>query len=53
MQSACLDEFGGEKAVSPDSQETTFIQHVFGGHLQSQVMLPILLKQDDLVSEGL
>ncbi|KAG8636438.1 ubiquitin carboxyl-terminal hydrolase 18 isoform X2 [Manihot esculenta] len=38
MQSVCLDEFGGEKAVHPASQETTFIQHVFGGHLQSQVM---------------
>ncbi|KAK6912454.1 hypothetical protein RJ641_022055 [Dillenia turbinata] len=36
MQSVCLDEFGGEKAVSPSSQETTLIQHIFGGHLQSQ-----------------
>ncbi|KAF2302819.1 hypothetical protein GH714_008559 [Hevea brasiliensis] len=38
MQSVCLDEFGGEKAVDPATQETTFIQHVFGGHLQSQVI---------------
>lgn len=37
MQSVCLDEFGGEKAVHPSSQETTLIQHIFGGHLQSQV----------------
>lgn len=38
MQSVCLDEFGGEKAVHPGSQETTIIQHIFGGQLQSQVM---------------
>ncbi|CAN1341652.1 Ubiquitin carboxyl-terminal hydrolase 19 [Linum perenne] len=38
MQSACLDEFGGEKAVEPAAQETTLVQHIFGGHLQSQVM---------------
>ncbi|XP_050216896.1 ubiquitin carboxyl-terminal hydrolase 18 isoform X2 [Mercurialis annua] len=38
MQSVFLDEFGGEKAVDPASQETTLIQHVFGGHLQSQVI---------------
>ncbi|KAM7459661.1 hypothetical protein LguiA_036655 [Lonicera macranthoides] len=38
MQSVCLDEFGGEKAVHPTSQETTLIQHIFGGHLQSQVI---------------
>ncbi|KAJ7958440.1 Ubiquitin carboxyl-terminal hydrolase [Quillaja saponaria] len=38
MQSVCLDEFGGEKAVDPRSQETTLIQHTFGGHLQSQVI---------------
>ncbi|KAJ8526603.1 hypothetical protein K7X08_029080 [Anisodus acutangulus] len=36
MQSVCLDEFGGEKAVPPYTQETTLIQHIFGGHLQSQ-----------------
>lgn len=38
MQSVCLDEFGGEKALSPASQETTLIQHIFGGQLQSQVL---------------
>ncbi|KAM1572762.1 hypothetical protein ACFXTI_042820 [Malus domestica] len=38
MQSLCLDEFGGEKAVCPSSQETTLIQHIFGGQLQSQVI---------------
>ncbi|KAH9798614.1 ubiquitin carboxyl-terminal hydrolase 19 [Citrus sinensis] len=38
MQSICLDEFGGEKAVPPRSQETTLIQHIFSGHLQSQVI---------------
>uniref|UniRef100_A0A2P2LAN2 USP domain-containing protein n=1 Tax=Rhizophora mucronata TaxID=61149 RepID=A0A2P2LAN2_RHIMU len=38
MQSVCLHEFGGEKAVDPASQETTLIQHIFGGHLQSQVI---------------
>ncbi|XP_050364468.1 ubiquitin carboxyl-terminal hydrolase 18-like [Argentina anserina] len=38
MQSVCLDEFGGEKAVDPSSQETTIIQHIFGGQLQSQVI---------------
>lgn len=38
MQSVCLDEFGGEKVVHTSSQETTLIQHVFGGQLQSQVL---------------
>ncbi|KAL2346631.1 hypothetical protein Fmac_000631 [Flemingia macrophylla] len=38
MQSVCLDEFGGEKAVPPKHQETTLIQHIFGGHLQSEVI---------------
>ncbi|KAI4376217.1 hypothetical protein MLD38_014004 [Melastoma candidum] len=38
MQSVCLDEFGGEKAVHPCAQETTLIQHIYGGHLQSQVI---------------
>ncbi|KAL1830528.1 hypothetical protein ACET3Z_000179 [Daucus carota] len=37
MQSVCLDEFGGEKVVPPRAQETTLIQHIFGGQLQSQV----------------
>lgn len=38
MQLVCLDEFGGERAVHPSAQETTIIQHIFGGHLQSQVI---------------
>ncbi|XP_078443582.1 ubiquitin carboxyl-terminal hydrolase 18-like [Wolffia australiana] len=38
MQSVCLDEFGGEKALDLSIQETTLIQHIFGGHLQSQVL---------------
>ncbi|KAG5048334.1 hypothetical protein AAZX31_04G057000 [Glycine max] len=38
MQSVCLDEFGGEKVVPPRNQETTLIQHIFGGHLQSEVI---------------
>ncbi|XP_058113861.1 ubiquitin carboxyl-terminal hydrolase 18-like isoform X2 [Magnolia sinica] len=38
MQSVCLDEFGGEKVLDLSTQETTLIQHIFGGHLQSQVI---------------
>ncbi|XP_071741697.1 ubiquitin carboxyl-terminal hydrolase 18-like [Rutidosis leptorrhynchoides] len=38
MQSVCLDVYGGEQAVHPSSQETTLIQHIFGGRLQSQVI---------------
>jgi hypothetical protein len=49
MQLVCLDEFGGEKAVEPASQETTIIQHIFGGRLQSQVMHPVILKLFDFV----
>ncbi|KAH7671778.1 Ubiquitinyl hydrolase 1 protein [Dioscorea alata] len=37
MQSVCLDEFGGEKALDLSSQGTTLIQHIFGGYLQTQV----------------
>ncbi|KAK9683621.1 hypothetical protein RND81_10G153900 [Saponaria officinalis] len=37
MQSVCLDEHGGEKIILPKSQETTLIQHIFGGQLRSQV----------------
>ena len=47
MQSVCLDEFGGEKAVEPSSQETTLVQHIFGGRLQSQVMHHSILKLVD------
>lgn len=38
MQSVCLDEYGGEKVLHPSTQETTLVQHIFGGHLQSQVI---------------
>jgi hypothetical protein len=43
MQSVCLDEFGGEKVVPPRAQETTLIQYIFGGLLQSQVcfLIPV------------
>ncbi|GAB4846697.1 ubiquitin-specific protease ubp15 [Ancistrocladus abbreviatus] len=37
MQSICLEEMGGEKQVHPSLQETTFIQHTFGGRLRSKV----------------
>lgn len=37
MQSICLEALGGEKAVDPRLQETTFIQHTFGGRLRSKV----------------
>ncbi|KAI3703938.1 hypothetical protein L1987_74134 [Smallanthus sonchifolius] len=36
MQSICLEGFGGE-TVDPKMQETTFIQHTFGGQLRSKV----------------
>ncbi|KAL8130662.1 hypothetical protein V2J09_019817 [Rumex salicifolius] len=38
MQSICLEENGGEKRIHPKFQETTLIQHIFGGQLQSQVI---------------
>jgi hypothetical protein len=47
MQSVCLDEFGGEKAIDPCSQETTLIQHIFGGYLQSQVIH--ILRQNSMI----
>lgn len=37
MQSICLEGLGGERKVDPRLQETTFIQHTFGGRLQSKV----------------
>ncbi|XP_062011853.1 ubiquitin carboxyl-terminal hydrolase 15 [Rosa rugosa] len=37
MQSICLEGLGGETKVDPRLQETTFIQHTFGGHLRSKV----------------
>ncbi|KAH0653940.1 hypothetical protein KY289_031618 [Solanum tuberosum] len=37
MQSICLEALGGENAVDPRLQQTTFIQHTFGGRLRSKV----------------
>ncbi|OVA13464.1 Ubiquitin carboxyl-terminal hydrolases family 2 [Macleaya cordata] len=37
MQSICLEGLGVEKEVDPRLQETTFIQHTFGGCLLSKV----------------
>ncbi|KAJ6753944.1 UBIQUITIN CARBOXYL-TERMINAL HYDROLASE 15 [Salix purpurea] len=37
MQSICLERLGGEDKVDPRLQETTFIQHTFGGRLRSKV----------------
>ncbi|KAL7091140.1 hypothetical protein ACP275_12G087000 [Erythranthe tilingii] len=37
MQSISLESFGGENAVNPILQNTTFIQHTFGGCLRSKV----------------
>lgn len=37
MQSICLEALGGENAVDPRLQETTFIQLTFGGRLRSKV----------------
>ncbi|CAH9127005.1 unnamed protein product [Cuscuta epithymum] len=37
MQSICLEGLGGERACEPRLQETTFIQHTFGGRLRSKV----------------
>ncbi|KAL3503027.1 hypothetical protein ACH5RR_037476 [Cinchona calisaya] len=37
MQSICLKGLGRENEVDPRLQETTFIQHTFGGRLRSKV----------------
>ncbi|KAI3765220.1 hypothetical protein L2E82_15248 [Cichorium intybus] len=37
MQSICLEGLGGEDVVDPKLQETTFVQHTFGGQLRSKV----------------
>ncbi|KAG8366506.1 hypothetical protein BUALT_Bualt17G0087100 [Buddleja alternifolia] len=37
MQSICLEGFGGENVVDQRLQDTTFIQHAFGGCLRSKV----------------
>uniref|UniRef100_A0A1J3J600 Ubiquitin carboxyl-terminal hydrolase 19 n=1 Tax=Noccaea caerulescens TaxID=107243 RepID=A0A1J3J600_NOCCA len=47
MQSVCLDEFGGEKMVPPCCQETTLIQYIFGGLLQSQVQCTVCSNVSD------
>uniref|UniRef100_A0A1J3C7D3 ubiquitinyl hydrolase 1 n=1 Tax=Noccaea caerulescens TaxID=107243 RepID=A0A1J3C7D3_NOCCA len=47
MQSVCLDEFGGEKVVPPRVQETTLIQYIFGGLLQSQVQCTVCSNVSD------
>ncbi|KAL0733881.1 hypothetical protein Bca4012_010091 [Brassica carinata] len=47
MQSVCLDVFGGEKVVPPRAQETTLIQHIFGGLLQSQVQCTVCSNVSD------
>lgn len=39
MQSICLEGLGGETKVDPILQETTFIQHIFGGRLRSKVFI--------------
>ncbi|XP_073020421.1 ubiquitin carboxyl-terminal hydrolase 15-like isoform X1 [Primulina eburnea] len=37
MQSICLERLGGENAVAPWLQNTTFVEHTFGGLLRSKV----------------
>ncbi|KAA8526691.1 hypothetical protein F0562_008106 [Nyssa sinensis] len=37
MQSICLEGLGGEDVVDPGLQETTFVQHTFGGRLRSKL----------------
>ncbi|XP_057795462.1 ubiquitin carboxyl-terminal hydrolase 18-like isoform X2 [Salvia miltiorrhiza] len=32
-----IDEFGGEKTAHPRYEETSFVQHIFGGCLQSEL----------------
>lgn len=47
MQSICLEGFGGENVVDPRLQDTTFIQHTFGGCLRSKVTdLPWIYTQN-------
>lgn len=48
MQSICLDEVGGAKAVDISAQETTLIKYIFGGQLQSQVNT---LLQDNKIAQ--
>ncbi|KAL8518401.1 hypothetical protein ACS0TY_009693 [Phlomoides rotata] len=37
MQSIYLEGYGGENVVAPKLQDTTFVQHTFGGCLRSKV----------------
>ncbi|CAN8314977.1 unnamed protein product [Cochlearia groenlandica] len=41
MQSVCLGEFGGQNLVDPRGKETTLIQYIFGGVLESQVQCTV------------
>jgi ubiquitin carboxyl-terminal hydrolase 36/42 len=43
MQSIFLDQAGGDKVLDSQTQETTLIQHIFGGYLRSQVDISLLL----------
>eukprot|EP01018_Ginkgo_biloba_P025993 Gb_09344 [translate_table: standard] len=47
LQLICLDEAGGEKAVEPRMQETTFIQQIFGGYLQSKIKCMRCLQESE------
>jgi len=42
MQMICVDEVLGENSLDDSIQETTLIHHIFGGRLQSQVLVPRL-----------
>jgi ubiquitin carboxyl-terminal hydrolase 36/42 len=42
MQMICVDDVLGENSLDDSIQETTLIHHIFGGHLQSQVLVPRL-----------
>ena len=50
MQSICLERLGGEHKVDPRLQETTFIQHTFGGRLRSKVFIAISLCLTSILS---
>nr|POE49689.1 ubiquitin carboxyl-terminal hydrolase 15 [Quercus suber] len=47
MQSICLEGLGGENKVDPILQETTFIQHIFGGRLRSKVKCMICHQESE------
>eukprot|EP00850_Spirogloea_muscicola_P023150 SM000333S12552 [mRNA] locus=s333:44526:48550:+ [translate_table: standard] len=51
IQTVCLDEAGGEKAVDPPTAVTTLVHHIFGGRLRSQVVLPPLLSPLSLLGQ--